>query len=206
VTGVERLAGDAALVCLADGRTIPAGTVVAGIGCVPNTEWLAGSGLPVDDGVRTDEYCAVPGFAGVYAIGDVARWYDRRTRTYRRVEHWTNAVEQANLVAHRILRPGAARHHASVPYFWSDQHGVKIQMVGRPAPGDTTEVLRCGDRDVALYSRAGEFTAAVSFGWPRASVAARQAWARGATVADVRATLAGLPVGHLTSIPATKGG
>ena len=146
--------------------------------------------------MHTDDRCAVRGAAGVYAIGDVARWYDPAGGVTRRVEHWTNAVDQANLVAHQILRPDQPRRYASVPYFWSDQYGVKIQMVGRVALGDTVEVLRCataaGDREVALYSRAGRFTAAVTFGWPRGSVTARQAWQRGAGVADVLAALAKL--------------
>lgn len=200
VVGVDRPAGGTALVRLADGRALEAGTVVAGVGCVPNTEWLASSGLPVEDGVHTDEYCAVPGFDGVYAIGDVARWYDRRSGVRTRVEHWTNAVEQANLVARRILRPDQPRHHDSVPYFWSDQYDIKIQMVGRAGRNDATELLRCptssGDRHVALYSRDDRFTAAVTFGWPRASVAARKAWARGASVADVRNALAELSGAH----------
>jgi phthalate 3,4-dioxygenase ferredoxin reductase subunit len=195
VAGVEPVTRGA-LVRLADGRTVRAGTVVAGVGCVPNTEWLAGSGLPLDDGVRTDDRCAVRGADGVYAIGDVARWYDRSSGTYRRVEHWTNAVEQASLVAHQILRPDQPRHHASVPYFWSDQYGMKIQMVGRAAPADRVEVARyatpSGDRTAALYERDGRLTAAVTFGWPRASVAARQAWPRNPRADDFRATLAGL--------------
>ena len=199
VSEVERLPSDGALVRLADGRALEAGTVVVGVGCEPNTDWLAGSGLPVDDGVLTDDGCAVQGIPDVYAIGDVARWHDRVGGVTRRVEHWTNAVEQANLVAHRILRPGQPRHHASVPYFWSDQYDVKIQMVGRAAHSDTVEVLRCrtpaGDRHVALYSRSGLLTAVVTFGWPRASVAARQAWQRGATADEVRTTLAELSGG-----------
>jgi NADPH-dependent 2,4-dienoyl-CoA reductase/sulfur reductase-like enzyme len=123
-------------------------------------------------------------------------------------------VEQANLVAHQILRPDQPRRYASVPYFWSDQYDVKIQMVGWAAREDTVEVLRCatpaGSRHVALYSRAGRFTAAVTFGWPRASVAARQAWQRGAGADEIRATLAELS-GGLTvatapaSIAAQKG-
>jgi 3-phenylpropionate/trans-cinnamate dioxygenase ferredoxin reductase component len=199
VAGVERLPGDGALVRLADGRTLEAGTVVAGVGCAPNTEWLTGSGLPLGDGVYTDDSCAVRGTEGVYAIGDVARWYDPAGGVTRREEHWTNAVEQANLVAHQILRPDQPRHYASVPYFWSDQYGLRIQMIGRADPGDTVEALRCatpaGDRDVALYSRSGQFTAAVTFGWPRASVTARQAWQRGTGVDDVRAAITKLSDG-----------
>jgi NADPH-dependent 2,4-dienoyl-CoA reductase/sulfur reductase-like enzyme len=193
VAGVEKLPGEGALVRLADGRTLEAGTVVAGVGCVPNTEWLAGSGLPLEDGVHTDEHCAVRGATDVYAIGDVARWHDRAGGVTRRDEHWTNAVEQANLVAHQILRPDDTRHYASVPYFWSDQYGVKIQLVGRVALDDAVQVLRfatpAGDRNVALYSRDGRLTAAVTFGWPRGSVTARQALQRGAAVTDVLAAL-----------------
>lgn len=192
-------AGSGALVRLADGRVLEGGTVVAGIGCVPNTEWLEGSGLTLDGGVRTDEYCAVPGAEDVFAIGDVASWSDRASGTYQRVEHWTNAVEQASLVSHQILRPDDPRHHDSVPYFWSDQYGVKIQMVGRAAPGDHVEVARhatkAGMRASALYERDGRLTAAVTFGWPRASVAARQAWQRGATPAELREKLASLANG-----------
>jgi NADPH-dependent 2,4-dienoyl-CoA reductase/sulfur reductase-like enzyme len=200
VTAVEPVPSGGALVRLADGRSLPAGTVVAGIGCVPNTDWLEGSGLPVEDGVLTDEYCAVRGTAAdadgtgaIYAIGDVARWHDAADGVSRRVEHWTNAVEHASLVAHQVLHPRQPEPYAGVPYFWSDQYDRKIQMVGRVAAGDAVEVLRCatpaGDREVALYSRAGRFTAAVTFGWPRASVAARQAWRRGAEAAEVRAAI-----------------
>jgi phthalate 3,4-dioxygenase ferredoxin reductase subunit len=212
VTTVEPVASGGALVRLADGRSLPAGTVVAGIGCAPNTGWLAGSGLPAEDGVLTDQYCAVrgstadaDGTGAVYAIGDVARWHDAADGVSRRVEHWTNAVEQASLVAHQVLHPGQRRPYASVPYFWSDQYDRKIQMVGRAADGDAVEVLRCatpaGDRDVALYSRAGRFTAAVTFGWPRASVAARQAWQRGAGAAEVRSAIAALSSGGVTATP-----
>jgi phthalate 3,4-dioxygenase ferredoxin reductase subunit len=216
VTAVEPVPSGGALVRLADGRSLPAGTVVAGIGCVPNTDWLAGSGLPVEDGVLTDEHCAVRGSAAradgagtIYAIGDVARWHDAAGGVSRRVEHWTNAVEQASLVAHQILHPGQPRPYASVPYFWSDQYDRRIQMVGRAAHGDTVEVLRCatsaGDREVALYSRAGRFAAAVTFGWPKASVAARQAWQRGADAAEVRAAIAKLS-GGVTPVDLTTGG
>ncbi|HEY6494701.1 MAG TPA: FAD-dependent oxidoreductase [Trebonia sp.] len=213
VTAVEAVPSGGALVRLADGRSLAAGTVVAGIGCVPNTDWLAGSGLPLEDGVLTDERCAVrrsadaDGTGAIYAIGDVARWYDVADGVSRRVEHWTSAVEQASLVAHQVLHPDQPRTHASVPYFWSDQYDRKIQMVGRASDGDTVEVLRCatpaGDRDVAIYSRAGRFTAAVTFGWPRASVAARQAWPRGTDAAVVRAAIAELSSGVTAVIPST---
>ncbi|MGY1815128.1 NAD(P)/FAD-dependent oxidoreductase [Blastococcus sp. SYSU D00820] len=196
VDRIESLPDGTGVVHLADGRRLPAATVVVGIGVVPNTGWLAGSGLDLDHGVRTDEFCRAEGVPGVYAVGDVARWYDVRSGTHRLVEHWTNAVEQANTTAHNLLHPEDLKAHVKAPYFWSDQHGVKIQMVGRITPGDRVELLRfptaTGEKDVALYSSGGAFTAAVVLGWPRAVVACRQAWERGEDLAAVRARLESL--------------
>ncbi|MBD0423655.1 FAD-dependent oxidoreductase [Streptomyces sp. TRM S81-3] len=195
VNRVEPLTDGWALVRLDDGRCLEAATVIVGIGCVPNTEWLESSGLGLNDGVVTDEYCAVPGADGVWAVGDVSRWYDRRTGGHRRVEHWTSATEQAALVA-RALVTGERRPFDPVPYLWSDQHGVKLQMVGRRSADDHVQAFTAttptGDRKVVLYSRDGRLTAAVTFGWPRGCMTARQAWAKGADIADVTARLAGL--------------
>jgi NADPH-dependent 2,4-dienoyl-CoA reductase/sulfur reductase-like enzyme len=167
---------------LSDGRQLAAETVVAGIGCVPNTEWLAGSGLPVDNGIRVDQHGKAAD--DVYALGDVANWTGP-DGVARRVEHWTSAVEQAGIVAHNLRNPAEQRPHTAPPYFWSDQHGVKLQMVGRVGPQDTVHIAQLNNRKVAVYQRkTGEFAAAVTFGWPRASVAARQAWERGATAAE----------------------
>ena len=179
-----------------DGRVLSVAAVAVGIGCVPNTEWLAGSGIPVADGVQTDEFSRVPGVPGVYAIGDVARWHDVRTGTSRRVEHWTHAFQQAQLVAHNIVHPDDLQAQTRAPYFWSDQHGVKIQMVGRRGPDDAVDVVWWdgpeGRRPVALYSDAGRLTGGVTFGAPRISVRLRRAWEDGLGVAEARALVAEL--------------
>lgn len=199
VARVESLSDGTGVVHLEDGRRLPAATVVVGIGVLPVTDWLEGSGLDLEFGVLTDEFCRASGAPDVYAVGDVARWWDVRSGEHRRVEHWTNAVEQANLVAHNLLNPGELRPHVRAPYFWSDQHSVKIQMVGRIHPDDRVTFLRCtttaGDKDVALYSRDGGFSAAVVFGWPRAVVACRQAWEQGEDLSQVTARLTGLAAG-----------
>jgi NADPH-dependent 2,4-dienoyl-CoA reductase/sulfur reductase-like enzyme len=196
VARVESLADGTGVVHLADGRRLPAATVVVGIGVVPATGWLEDSGLDLQRGVVTDEYCRASGAPDVYAVGDVARWFDVRSGEHRLVEHWTNAVEQANLVAHNLLHPDELRPHVKAPYFWSDQHGLKIQMVGRIHPDDRVSFLRfatsAGDKDVALYSRDGGFSAAVVLGWPRAVVACRQAWERGEDLAQVTGRLSAL--------------
>lgn len=179
VVGIEHN-GATSLVHLADGRSLPAGTVVAGIGCVPNTEWLESSGITLDDGVVTDEFCRATGADDVYAIGDVARWYDVRDGVHRRSEHWTHAFQQAQIVAHNILNPQDLQANTKAPYFWSDQHGMKIQMVGHCGPDDDMEILRRatpgGDRDVVLYSRQGRLTACAVFGWPQLVPKLRRAW------------------------------
>lgn len=199
VERIEELSDGSGVVHLADGRRFPAAVVVVGIGVVPNTEWLEGTGLDVERGILTDQFCRAVGARDVYAVGDVARSFEVRSGGYRLVEHWTNAVEQAGVVAHNIVHPDDPKWHDKAPYFWSDQHGIKIQMIGRISPGDDVTVLRysttSGDKDVALYSRDGSFTAAVVLGWPRASVACRQAWERGADLAQLQERLAALTAG-----------
>lgn len=193
VREVRHHPGGGSVVRLADGREIPAAIVVAGIGCVPNTEWLAGTGLSVDDGIVTDEFCRVPGPGGVHAIGDVARWRDIREGGHRRTEHWTHAFQQAQQVAHNIVNPDDLRPQVKAPYFWSDQHGVKIQMTGHRTAGDEVEVMTIatpgGPRAAALYSRGSRFTAAVTFAWPQIVPKLRRAWEERATVTEARAII-----------------
>lgn len=194
VDAVEK-SGDQTLVRLADGRVLEAATVVLGIGAVPNSEWLEGSGLKIGDGVFVDAGCAVlasgfgPHAEGVYAIGDVARQVDPVTNKDYRVEHWTNAVEQARVVARQIVDPAVTPEPLKAPYFWSDQFGTKIQMVGRPHEGDSVSLhhFEVGgvERRGALYEHEGRLVAAVTFGWPRAIAACRSAWQTGAPAAEV---------------------
>lgn len=166
-------------VVLADGTRLPADTVLVGIGVRPSTGWLEGSGLRLDDGVLCDEYCAAVGVPDVYALGDVARWFDRHAGAHVRVEHWTTAAQQANVVAHNIVHPDQLQVHRAHPYFWSDQHGVKIQLVGHTAPdSDEVTIIRSGDgkeRVAALYHDAGTLRAGFTINWPRALAAARSA-------------------------------
>jgi 3-phenylpropionate/trans-cinnamate dioxygenase ferredoxin reductase subunit len=128
-------------VVLSDGRRLPADVVAVGIGVTPNTSWLDGSGLEIRDGVMVDQFLAANEDRSVYAVGDVARWYDARLRRHVRVEHWTNATEQARTVADNILRPEEPIAHTALPYFWSDQHGAKIQLVGHVDPALATTVI-----------------------------------------------------------------
>jgi 3-phenylpropionate/trans-cinnamate dioxygenase ferredoxin reductase component len=155
---------------LADGTTIDADLVVVGVGVTPSTGWLEGSGLELHDGVVCDETClAAP---GIVAAGDVARWpnplFDHESM---RVEHWTNATEQGVAAARRLLVEEAnAEAFAPVPFVWSDQYDVKIQVVGC-IRGDDEVVVVDGSIDeprfVALFGRGGRLVGALGFSRPR---------------------------------------
>jgi len=153
---------------MADASAVEADVVVVGIGVAPATGWLEGSGLELADGVVCDARCrAAP---GVVVAGDVARWYHERIREHLRVEHWANAAEQGDAAARALVHGDDALPYAPVPYFWSDQHGTKIQFVGHAKPGDAVQVVEGSveeRRFVAAYGRDGRTVAALL--WNRAA-------------------------------------
>jgi len=168
---VERFGGDRRVesVWLDDGSKVDCDLVVIGIGVTPSVSWLRGSGIVIEDGVRCDETLAT-NIPGVVAAGDVASWYNPLFEERMRVEHWTNAIEQARHAASTLLAaPGEAEPFESVPMFWSDQFDIKIQGAGRPKPGDELTIVRRGSDDeklIAIYSRAGRVVGAVAFNQP----------------------------------------
>ncbi|MBA2414936.1 MAG: FAD-dependent oxidoreductase [Geodermatophilaceae bacterium] len=201
-TGVKSVEGRAGqlTVRLTDGQTLTAATVVVGIGALPNDSWLASSGLLVDDGVVCDEYCRAVNAPEVFAVGDVARWMHLGYGESCRVEHWTNAVDQAACVAHNVFHPEALRAYRPVEYVWSDQYDWKIQIVGRPTRA--TSHCLIGDlgrpsaraagkpRAVALYKDdSAQFTAAAIVNWPKALVTARRLLAVGSSFDDALSQL-----------------
>lgn len=122
---------------LADGTRLAADVVVVGIGAAPTTDWLASSGVDLDDGVLCDPFCATT-LPDVMAAGDIARWRHPRSGSTR-VEHHAHAAEQGAHAARNLLAgPGDREPYAPVPYAWSDQFDLKIQMLGaQPAEGTT---------------------------------------------------------------------
>lgn len=157
---------------LADGRRIACDAVLVGIGTVPATGWLQGSGLgsggvPVDVAGRT----ALP---GVFAAGDACLGFEPRRRAHLRTEHWDAAAWQGAAVAKAIL--GEEPGRPPLPSFWSDQYGVRVQCVGHPQLAD--DVALEGDpaaRDFeALFTRGGVPVAGLAVGRPRALPALRK--------------------------------
>jgi 3-phenylpropionate/trans-cinnamate dioxygenase ferredoxin reductase component len=157
-------------VVLSDGTHVEADLVVVGVGVRPASDWLAGSGLDVSDGVVCDATLQAVGAPFVYAAGDVARWDHRLYGEQVRIEHWTNANDQGRSVAANLLSgPDAAEPFAPVPYVWSDQYDRKIQVLGRCRADDTVEVVFGSTDDrrfLALYGRDGRLTGALGFSLP----------------------------------------
>ncbi|MFE2881123.1 NAD(P)/FAD-dependent oxidoreductase [Streptomyces sp. NPDC059272] len=170
--GVKGLSGETRVdaVLLEDGRTVPADTVVVGVGARPCVEWLEGSGVELDNGVK----CGADGrtgLAGVVAVGDCANWYDPQAGSHRRVEHWTGARERPEVAVGALLSWGAVEAGAPrPPYFWSDQYGVKIQFAGHSAGADSVTVEEGAPDDrsfLAVYRSAGRPVAVLAMNQPR---------------------------------------
>ncbi len=163
--------GDRLVVELDGGEVIPAEVVVVGIGVLPATEWLADSGLTIDNGVVCDERL----FAAddIVAAGDIARWQWRRDGDVEqiRIEHWQVAAE-AGVAAARSLLAGRSDAPAftPVPYFWSDQYGIRLQVLGTPRGSDEIHIAEGTPEEgkfVALFGRAGRLRAVMAISKPR---------------------------------------
>ena len=152
------------------------------------TDYLDGSGIELapresGGGIACDEHGATSA-PDVYALGDVANW-GTETGGTRRVEHWTHTVEQATVVAHRIAETDAMIP-AAPPYFWSDQFGLKIQVLGRPEADDELHLVDDdGTKFLAYYSRGGVLTGVVGAGKVGAVMKTRPKLLTPTPIADV---------------------
>jgi NADPH-dependent 2,4-dienoyl-CoA reductase/sulfur reductase-like enzyme len=165
--GVDEFIGNGRVeaVRLTDGSQVPADVVVVGLGVTPATDWLAGSGLRIDGGVVCDATGTAEGAADVVAAGDVARWWHPLYEQHLRIEHWDHAARQGAAAARTLLvGKDRAEPYDELPYFWSDQYDVKIQMLGVTTDYDAFKIVE-GDPKasefVAAYGRGGRTTAVV---------------------------------------------
>jgi 3-phenylpropionate/trans-cinnamate dioxygenase ferredoxin reductase component len=146
---------------LAGGGSIAADAVVTGVGVRPETAWLEGSDLTLDDGIAVDERLRT-GRPGVYAVGDCAAWWSATFRRRLRVEHWDTALNAPEVAAANLL--GGDRTYDPAPYFWSEQFGHMVQYAGHhpvadtliwrgdPAAGPWAACWLAGDRLVAILT------------------------------------------------------
>ena len=159
---------------LSDGALIDAEVAVVALGAIRNTEWLRGSGLAVGVwGVACDAGCRAFDVNGVtteniFVAGDAARFphplYDYQ---FLALEHWGNAVTQAEIAAHNMVsHPDDRWPHLATPVFWSAQFGTNIKSVGVPTFADEVMIAQGSVPDhrfVAAYGYRGRLTAAVAF-------------------------------------------
>lgn len=118
-------------VALTDGSRLPADVVVAAIGVVPDTRLAETAGLAVDNGILVDAGLATAD-ADIFAAGDCARFACARTGQRMRLESWQNARAQAEHAARAML--GVPEPFDAVPWFWSDQYELGLQIAGWPDP------------------------------------------------------------------------
>ncbi len=160
-------AGEVRQLRLTDGSVVAADVVIVGIGVKPETAWLQDAGLVLDNGVVCDQHCAPLGGASMVAAGDVARWFNPAYGTTMRVEHWTNAVEQAEYAAGALLGIEGREGYRSVPYFWSDQYDMHLQMAGIQGPEAVVVEGSSADRKFVMMIRdGGRDVGVLCVNWP----------------------------------------
>ena len=159
---------------LSDGSTLDVDVAVVALGAVRNVEWLRGSGLAATRwGVSCDAGCRAIDVNGlvtddIYVAGDVARFpHPRYDYQFMALEHWGNAVDQAQIAGHNMLSAATDRWpHLAMPTFWSAQFGTHIKSAGVPTVADQVVIAQGSTaerRFVAVYGYRGRITAAVAF-------------------------------------------
>lgn len=166
---------------LSDGDVIEADLVIVGIGIIPNVEPLREAGVDCPNGVRVDEFCRTAD-PHVMAIGDCALHPNHHAGAEIRLESVQNAIDQAKTAAEVIL--GRPQAYNALPWFWSDQYGVKMQTAGLCAGHDRVVVRgRAGATPfTAAYLRRGRLIALDCLGAPKDFMQGRALLVAGARV------------------------
>jgi 3-phenylpropionate/trans-cinnamate dioxygenase ferredoxin reductase component len=173
--GVKGFTGTAGRVnaVLAGEKSFPADVVIVGIGIIPNTEIAKDAGIICDNGIVVDEHCRTND-PHIYAIGDCSNHPNPLLGRRLRLESVPNAMEQARVASANIR--GDAKTYAAIPWFWSDQYELKLQMVGFSADGNQ-QVLR-GDKAknqfAVFYLKDGVLVAADAVNSPKEFMLCKQ--------------------------------
>ena len=160
---IERLLGTTQVtgIRLKDGTQIDCDCVVVGIGVKPRTELAEAAGIDVADGIAVDDTLRTND-PHIFAAGDVCSFPHRLFRRRIRLECWKNAEDHARIVARNMLERGET--YSEVPWFWSNQYDMAIQIAGMPAfgvesvvreTGTTSRIFFALDRDGVLVGASG---------------------------------------------------
>jgi len=167
--------GSVEAVMLDGGWELPADIVVVGIGVDPNCEWLIGSGLRIEDGLACDRTLNA-GPRNVYGAGDVVSWPNEWWGGVMRGQQWLVAADQGKHAARNLLAGHErATPFSTIPYFWTDQYGCRVQAAGRTDLGQLIAVAG-GHRQrpfIGVYRHNGKLTGVVTINAPKAFAALR---------------------------------
>jgi NADPH-dependent 2,4-dienoyl-CoA reductase/sulfur reductase-like enzyme len=199
-SGITALLGDGSVqaVELTDGTRVAADVAVLGLGSIPNTEWLAGSGLTLDPGLVCDATLTAVDDPDVLGAGDIVSWpHPLADGENIRIEHWTVAAEQGRLAGRNVLaEPAERKPYDTPPYFWSDQYDARIQSVGLPGRAERLEVLEAapdGSRLICGGERAGRLVGVIAINAAKRLVHYRQALTDPPAFEHLRNTVAADP-------------
>lgn len=149
---------------LSNGHEVAADVIVVGVGVRPAVSWLASSGIELENGILADEY--LQSTRGVFAAGDAVRWPNKRFDAAMRIEHWTTAAEQgraAGVNAVNYLEGSPLVPCVTVPFFWSDQHGQRVQWAGHQSGGEQVFSSRNDNGSLFLFRKGGFLAGALAF-------------------------------------------
>ncbi|MGE0007828.1 MAG: NAD(P)/FAD-dependent oxidoreductase [Parvibaculaceae bacterium] len=140
---------------LADGRVLGADSIIAGVGAVPETRLAAEAGLEIDNGIACDRHMRTSD-PDIHAAGDCASFIHAKLGSRIRLEAWRSAQDQAATAAETML--GGTAEHAAIPWFWSDQYELGLQMTGFAELGPATVVRKSEEGALVLFHLAADGT------------------------------------------------
>lgn len=176
VVQVNGINGAATSVGLSDGRELPCDIVLSAVGAVPNSELAQAAGLDVDDGILVDGI-GQTSHEDVFACGDCVRFFSARYGRSIRLESVQNAIDQAKAVAIALTEGEQGHDYDPLPWFWSDQHNIKLQIAGLSQGYDEAKLVGDvgADSFYVAYLAEGKLLAVDSINHPRSHMMARRA-------------------------------
>ncbi|MGA7776257.1 MAG: FAD-dependent oxidoreductase [Paraburkholderia sp.] len=170
---VDRILGDTRVsgLKLSDGTTVQCDALVVGIGVTPRTALAEAAGIDVADGIAVDDTLRTND-PYIFAAGDVCSFPHRLFRRRIRLECWKNAEDHARVVARNMLEYGET--YSAVPWFWSDQYDMTIQIAGLPAFGTTSVVRETGSASKVFFALDGDGVLVGASGVGQASEISRE--------------------------------